>query len=1039
MAGQSYPDGTVIDGPNGPLVARGGQWVPMSPAAPARFGTPDPNKTAKTSLELEGERLRNEELRRRIAAMPAPESDQPILPGGVNGAEFLKTLAPQDAALAKGVADGRIQIPTNALRTPYWQTVLKNVVNYDPNFDQINYNARAATRKDFTSGKSSANIKALNTAIGHVGQLYDQIGGTTSTGGYPFATTVNSIGNSFNRGSGDPGITNYAQTAGAVASELTQVFRGTGGAEADVKRYLGELDPNASLAQKQAAVKNIMGLLKSRLDAIGDQYTKGMGTTAQPLNLLDEHAQHVWNAVTGGASPGDGGTPPAAGGGIPPISGGGSPSGDGPQSNPLNYVQGQYGDSTTTEVAGATKSVPNELGIQFMKGLNSLFHAGASDERIRSYASQFGVDSNAQLDYRKKNPGFRGSIPPVAGSLSLTVPNDSVTSRIAGALAGSPTGTFVGEAGNAAAAGVPQWAAAELSGDPDLARARFGVARSMNPKSAIAGELIGGTAGAIGGETGALKGAAALGRVVGAGERLQPWLNFGARRVADASFGGVSGFTGAEPGQGGSGALSGALAGAIGGTVGEGAGRYALEPISRPIARGMFGGEAKPSFVDRTLSKVDPDNIMSQMDEAQALGLPMTLADTNPQLRSMTGAAVRRSPDASGLAESVLIPRNRGQIDRFGDALNRDLGPIGNVPKTSLDYQASAKANAGPLYKQAYAAPPLNDPSLTTLLNNPQMKPAFDAAKMFREQDATLAAARGDPAPPQLADPNAPDIRTLDYIKRGLDGKIRTAFTGGDAQAAMSGPFYKDAREILLNKADTAVPDYAQARLAYGGPMRAMDALEAGQKAALPGVTADQIGVDLGKVGPGDIPQIQLGYRSRLMDIANNVRTSGNPYDAALGTTNAVSKLQTINPDNPNVARLLRQRDLEAQMQATSNDILGNSKTAQRGIADQEFASGNGPATAVGIIRDVATGNKLGAVSRVVRYVGDSRQLGIGKGAVEKADVLAPALLNPDPAANSDVLADALARSQSYRDYIARRRGMFGVPAGAVSAGIFSQ
>jgi len=1053
---QSYPEGTIADGPNGPIVFRGGQWVPAGGNGPQTIGAPKPGyqyegpKAAtdlqNAQLETQAKRIAIEKARRELANTPDP--DAPVTPTSkVSGAEYLKTLSPADAALTKSLAEGRMAFPTGAgLRSPYWQKALQNVANYDPSFDAVNYGARAATRKDFTSGKSAQNIKALNTAIGHVGQLYDQINGTMSTGGYPFATTVNKIGNSLARGSGDPGVTKFSQTAGAVASELTQVFRGTGGAEADVKRYLEEMDPNASLEQKRAAVQNIMGLLKSRLDAIGDQYTKGMGTTAQPLNLLDDHAQKVWNAVNGGAAPGSTSVPPVIGSGPPTIGGGGGapPGGGGPtgpQSNPLNYAQGQYGDATNTEVAGATKSIPNELGIKFMGGLNALFHAGASDERIRAYASQFGVDPSAQLAYRKANPGFRGSIPPVPGGLSLQVPVTDPMSKIANAMAGSPTGTFVGEAGNAAGAGIPQWTAAQLSGNPDLARARFGVARAMNPRSAIGGELIGGTLGAIGGETAALKGAGALGKLGNVGEGAMDALNFGARRAADAGYGATSGLTGAEPGQGGSGAVKGALAGTFGGLLGEGMGRYAIEPTTRPIGRLFGNAPATPSPADNALFKAVGNNapdINAQLGEAANLDLPMMLADTNPALRSLAGAAVRRSPNASGIAENVLIPRNRGQIDRFGAAINRDLGPIGNVPQTSQELQAAARAKAGPLYDQAYAAGPINDPELTALLNNPQMKPAFDAANMFREQDATLAAARGQPVPPPLADPNAPDIRTLDYIKRGLDGKIRTAFTGGDPQAAMSGPFYKDARNILLSKADAAVPAYAQARLSYGGPMRAMDAMEAGQKAVRPGMTADQLGVDLGKIGLGDMPQIQLGYRSGLMDQANNIRTNGNPYEATLGTPNAEAKLNAVFPDNANVTRLLRQRDLERQMQATSNDILGNSKTAQRGIADEAFAGEDLPQIALDTGLNLMTGQvPIGTMVKagMGQSMRDAIKFGVGKRAAKKADILAPTLLNPDPAASSAELADILARSQGYRDYLARRQGMFGRALGMGGAG----
>lgn len=215
----------------------------------------------------------------------------------VNGDEYLKTLPSNIGAQVKALAEGRMAFPSGfALKTPYWQQMLSAVSQYDPNFDAVNYNARAKTRNDFTSGKNAQNIKALNTAIGHLGTLDEQIDGTSSAG----LKLYNKAANLLSEETGNPGPTKFKQTASALASELTQVFRGSGGAEADIKRYLDELDVNASKDQKKAAVQNIANLLHSRTAAIGDQYNQGMGTTNDPLTLLNPHAQEVINRINGG-------------------------------------------------------------------------------------------------------------------------------------------------------------------------------------------------------------------------------------------------------------------------------------------------------------------------------------------------------------------------------------------------------------------------------------------------------------------------------------------------------------------------------------------------------------------------------------------------------------------------------------------------------------------------------------------------------------------------------------------------------------------
>ena len=208
------------------------------------------------------------------------------------GNDYLKTLPTEVASQVRALAEGRMAFPTGrAASSPYWQQRMAAVAQYDPEFDTINFNARASTRKDFTAGKAANNIRALNTAIGHLGHLADQIGGTASHGGFPGATAANAVQNAFQRSSGAAGVTQFEQTAGALAGELTQVYRASGGAEADIQRYLGELNVNGSGEQKHAAVANIMSLLMSRLDALNDQYDKGMGVAAGGLSPLDPRAK----------------------------------------------------------------------------------------------------------------------------------------------------------------------------------------------------------------------------------------------------------------------------------------------------------------------------------------------------------------------------------------------------------------------------------------------------------------------------------------------------------------------------------------------------------------------------------------------------------------------------------------------------------------------------------------------------------------------------------------------------------------------------
>jgi hypothetical protein len=214
---------------------------------------------------------------------------------GLTGEEFLGTLPQTMAAQVKALAEGRQAFPTGAgMRSPYWQQRLAAVAQYDPNFDAVNYQARAKTRADFTSGKSSENIKSLNTAIGHMGELDKAIDGLGNTG-FPLN---NAAAHGIAKITGtDARIAKFESAKIAVANELTKVFRGGPGAEADVQGWLKQLKDDSNPVTLHATVNMMVGLLKSRMDAIGDQYNQGMGTTADPLTLLNPHAAETFRRL----------------------------------------------------------------------------------------------------------------------------------------------------------------------------------------------------------------------------------------------------------------------------------------------------------------------------------------------------------------------------------------------------------------------------------------------------------------------------------------------------------------------------------------------------------------------------------------------------------------------------------------------------------------------------------------------------------------------------------------------------------------------
>lgn len=218
----------------------------------------------------------------------------------LSGDAFLQQLNPQQAAQVKALAEGRMQFPAGfALKSPYWQQMISAVSQYDPNFDAVNFNARAATRKSFTSGPDANNITALNTAMGHLGTLSNDYGALANTN-YPLLNApINAIGNALHFGDIQTNTTNVAADSNAVAGELAKVFRSVGMSTSEIQDWQNKISTSAAPDQSKALINKALDLMDSRLSALGEKYNQGMGTTKQPLELLSPEAQKAYMRLRG--------------------------------------------------------------------------------------------------------------------------------------------------------------------------------------------------------------------------------------------------------------------------------------------------------------------------------------------------------------------------------------------------------------------------------------------------------------------------------------------------------------------------------------------------------------------------------------------------------------------------------------------------------------------------------------------------------------------------------------------------------------------
>lgn len=246
------------------------------------------NPTYGTRAQVEG---------RTPAAAPA--ATQPAVDPNLRGQDYLKQMPPDVQSHIQAVIEGREDYPSpQQLKMPYWKNIADGVQAVDPTFQIGNAGARKKLMVDATSGKMADTTNALNTAIGHLGELSDQAEALSNRSGLSIATQpYNYLTNKAQQLSGNPAQTNFESTRGKVAEELVKAYRGAGGAESDIQRELGAITESQSPEQLRGAIKNAATLLQSKIEANQKQWDDGMGPMAAKRDFLSPKARAVIDGI----------------------------------------------------------------------------------------------------------------------------------------------------------------------------------------------------------------------------------------------------------------------------------------------------------------------------------------------------------------------------------------------------------------------------------------------------------------------------------------------------------------------------------------------------------------------------------------------------------------------------------------------------------------------------------------------------------------------------------------------------------------------
>lgn len=351
----------------------------------------------------------------------------------------------------------------------------------------------------------------------------------------------------------------------------------------------------------------------------------------------------------------------------------------------------------------------------------------------------------------------------------------------------------------------------------------------------------------------------------------------------------------------------------------------------------------------------------ARMDSNSTATLPETIADTSDDMRRLTGSLYRQGGEAGNFIDDTLTTRQRGPANMFaGDPDGPPQGQMARIMdsterallvrssnsarRTEQQIMAEQAADGRRLYNQAYQNS-----------ENFDLKPAIDAMGLIIQQypgpfAARLARARNLFLKSGSA-PNNPlwvdNIRRFDAAKKSLDDMIEKAQRGGENNLARELTGFKDALLRQVHAIDdtgaaTRNVAYQEARQTWGSAAENREAIDLGRQALRE--NSDVSVEQFRDLTPGQQRLFRIGFLDSL-DNALATKRPGNDVTQLFQQQRVRELMGEIipTPRGRNAVfanRPERYGDLmrrEGRMVQTNAEVLGNSKTAQRGQDDLNY------------------------------------------------------------------------------------------------------
>jgi hypothetical protein len=519
------------------------------------------------------------------------------------------------------------------------------------------------------------------------------------------------------------------------------------------------------------------------------------------------------------------------------------------------------------------------------------------------------------------------------------------------------------------------------------------------PFAALGTELVSGVVPTIGlamlpgaGTPGAVAGSVRMGQ---AAQKLSQYMprfmtgTMGRAAGAGATTGAVAGAGSAVEGERTGGAATGAATGAVlGPTVAKGIqlggqGVKAVKNAIRPSTNAVEQRATNKVLEAMGRDEMDLGMLTDRLNKDIDLRVKSTIMDASPSLATLGEAvATRPGPGRKILGQGLNERLESGRETAAARAL-QDVGKGVDYTAQEDKLVGTLRSNANNLYDTAYAHGSVDDTRILKVLEDDTFKKAFREAQAIAGKEARAAELRGEDASRfRLNDiydtddkgnlitvGKIPDVRTLDYIKRGIDAIIDKGYRGEGMSKAEANAL-KDLKRAFVSVIDQNVPEYAAARAKYAGDMEVLDALRLGRTDYL---SPKMLPADAKKLVDGmseaERDALRAGVAQSLLTKVMDAPQQINAAQRIIGAPATRKRLEALfqDPNEYKIFEAALQR--EAELFRTAQDIVRGSRTANKTAAMADLKAGNGIFDVAGEAVDMATGSPGSVIGRVLKYL----------------------------------------------------------------------